>query len=79
MYQYNCIFLWASRDEKQLFSTPVRRDFLSESFASPFQFVAENTQKNLPLALRAREKFWARSTRGQVYRETSTIGEQACG
>ena len=29
MYQYNCIFFWASREEKQLFCTPVRLDFLT--------------------------------------------------
>ena len=61
MYQYNCIFFWASREEKQLFWTLVRLDFLKvlrfsfplcrrkQQKNSRFRFVLE---KNLKLAQR---------------------------
>ena len=77
MYHYNCIFFWASRDEKQLFWTPVRLDFLKVLRFS-FPLCRRKHFKNLLLPFRAREEFLARSAPGQVYRETSATEAQDC-
>ena len=67
MYQYNCIFFWASREEKQLFWTLVRLNFLK---VLRFSF---------PLYRKKQKKFPARSTCGQVYHETSQLKHRTVG
>ena len=58
MYQYNCIFFWASREEKQLFWTLVRLDFLKVLRFS-FSLSRRKQQKKIPASALCSRKIWS--------------------
>ena len=66
MYQYNCIFFWASREEKQLFWTLVRLNFLKVLRFS-FPLYRKKKQKKFPArASRSRKIFSSLDVRASL-------------